>query len=218
MEEQAESHCWGDPPLQPLHPGCSWLSQPWQELPWENAARRRQSLYFSGSFPSCPALGAAGARMPFVGSLNSWVGVPSRREQAVLWGYAAPAGLVLRVVLPRPRYPCPGQFPSMVLWVWNKLALMAPALILCGRIPRDSRAITGRAALPSTASSPSSRCSPPRRWEDSAKQHRHSGSARSLRLPGHSIPRSRGQSRVVRGPVSDRAPRLAQGDGTERRR
>lgn len=183
MEERAESHCWGHPLLQPLHPGCSWLSQPWQELPRENIAQRRQSLYFSGSFPSCPVLGAARALVAFVGSLNSWVGVPRWREQAVLRGHAAPASVVLRVALPRPRYPCPGQFPSMVLWVWNKLAFMAPALILCGRIPRDSRAITGRAALPGMASSPSSRCSPRRRWEDSAKQRWHSGGARSLRTP-----------------------------------
>lgn len=83
----------------------------------------------------------------------SWVGVPSRREQAVLWGKQLLPTWSLEV-LPRPRYPCPGQFPSIGLWVWNKLALMAPALILCGRIPRDSRAITGGAAMPSAASSP----------------------------------------------------------------
>ncbi|XP_009278382.1 PREDICTED: LIM homeobox transcription factor 1-beta [Aptenodytes forsteri] len=35
----------------------------------------------------------------------------------------------------------------MVLWVWNKLALVAPALILCGRIPRDSRAINRESSL-----------------------------------------------------------------------
>lgn len=92
-----------------------------------------------------------GARVACVGLLG---GSPKPEGAGGALGEAAPANLVLRGVLPRPRYPCPGQFPSIGLWVWNKLALMAPALILCGRIPRDSRAITGGAAMPSAASSP----------------------------------------------------------------
>lgn len=110
-------------------------------------------------------------------------------------GYIAPASMVLKVVLPWPRYPCLGQFPSMVLWVWNKLALMAPALILCGRIPRDSRAITGKAALPSVASSPSSRCF---RGGDGRAPW---GSTSTPAVPMPCIiPHARGRSRVVHGP------------------
>lgn len=37
-----------------------------------------------------------------------------------------------------------------------------------------------------------------------------------LPTPARSIPRGRGQSRVVHGPTSDRAPQLAQRGGTER--
>lgn len=35
----------------PLRPGCSW-----PELLWNKVPQRRQSLYFSSSFPSCLAL------------------------------------------------------------------------------------------------------------------------------------------------------------------
>lgn len=61
-------------------------------------------------------------------------------------GAAAPAPMGLRAALRWLRCPC--QFPGIASWVWNKLALMAPALILCGRIPGDSRAITGEQPCP----------------------------------------------------------------------
>lgn len=173
MEEQAESPCRGLPAT--------------AAAPGRSCPGRR----FHGGGSVC--IPASASRPGACGGPWAPGGCPG--EQTVLEG-AAPAPMVLRVALPWPRCPC--QFPSIASWVWNKLASMAPALILRGRIPSDSRAITGRAAVPGVVSSP------PRRREGSG------GSASGAAPRG---PSQRWQ--LVHSPASGRAPPLAPGGGTE---
>lgn len=106
-----------------------------------------------------PVGGHAGCLMA-VGSLSAqlwphaghWQG-SACCQWPILMSRAGGAGVAGSSCQLCPQPPCLGQFPSMALWVWSKLALMAPALILCGRISSDSRAITGRATLLRAASS-----------------------------------------------------------------
>jgi len=107
---------------------CALVAPGWQELLRASVAWRRQSVCQRQLCIVSCARGCGGTRG--LGGVPELLGGCPKRGGAGgalrvcnscclgPWSCAASASL-----------PMPGQFPSVVLWVWNKLALMAPALI-----------------------------------------------------------------------------------------
>lgn len=204
----------GSPPAAPA-PRLLWLLQPWQELPWESRAGGGRVCIPAAAFPRVLCWGLRGHAWPLqVPALPGGCPVPQGAGEALgmpgscwLGPESRAASASLPVPRPVPQHGFVGvEYISLdgacINFMWENPQRFQgnyrkSSLAQRGVLPIQSLIPTEKGGLGEAA--PALRPCP-------------------LPAATHpSRPCRRDQRGVVRGPVSGRAPPLAQGDGTERR-